>query len=191
MPFNTHPFANVYSPDPFILSDVQFPEYLSPFQSQNKHFSNVINVAEKYLKEMRESTPKTNFDYQKAYNNLKPIDVQEVDMEGAEVAYDPKTVDLYIKYKKQEFLIEVKSITPSNFIARLRTAIGQVSQYDYIMHKDTGIRGRLGLAFTANIPRNDWSIPFITSYMDMDLLCMSSNNLSIRSNSQLSLELYG
>lgn len=137
------------------------------------------------------------YDYKKSelghrlHDNMVNVIASKCIAKGAEVAYDPKTVDLYIKYKKQEFLIEVKSITPSNFIARLRTAIGQVSQYDYIMHKDTGIRGRLGLAFTANIPRNDWSIPFITSYMDMDLLCMSSNNLSIRSNSQLSLELYG
>ena len=82
-------------------------------------------------------------------------------------------------------------ITPSNFISRLRVAIGQVHQYDYMMHRYTEVKGRLGLAFTANIPRNDWTIPFVTQHMDMDLLCMNANTLSIKTNNELSLELYG
>lgn len=137
------------------------------------------------------------YDYKKSergrrlHDNMVNLIASKCVAKGAEVAFDPRTVDLYVKYKSQEFLVEVKSITPSNFIARLRTAIGQVCQYDFIMHRNQGVRGRLGLAFTANIPRNDWSIPFVTNYMDMDLLCMDSNTLSIRSQHELSLELYG
>lgn len=137
------------------------------------------------------------YDYKKSekghrlHDNMVNLIASKCIAKGAEVAYDPKTVDLFIKYKSKEFLVEVKSTTPSNFIARLRTAIGQVCQYDYLMHRDQNSKGRLGLAFTACIPKYDWSIPFITNYMNMDLLYMESNSLTIRSLHKLSLELYG
>lgn len=137
------------------------------------------------------------YDYKKSeqghklHDNMVNIIATKCLDKGADVYYDSKTVDLFVKYREQEFIVEVKSITPSNFIQRLRTAIGQVNQYDYLMHRGTGIKGRLGLAFTANIPRTDWTIPFITDYMNMDLLCQNANSISIRSNNSLSLELYG
>ena len=137
------------------------------------------------------------YDYKKSiaghmqHDNMVNLIASKCISKGALVSFDPKTVDLYIRYKTKEFIVEVKSITPSNFIQRLRTAIGQVHQYDYIMHQKNNGRGRLGLAFTANIPKNNWSIPFITNHMDMDLLCMDANSLFIKSNYELSLELYG
>lgn len=108
---------------------------------------------------------------------------------GAEIYEDKHSVDLFILYKKKEFLIEVKSITPSNFIKRLRTAIGQISQYDFLIPSN-GIR-RLGLAFTAEIPEESWVIPFVTTHLNMDLLTMSNDQLKIISNNSLSKVLYG
>lgn len=107
---------------------------------------------------------------------------------GAEVYEDRHTVDLLIRYKSQEFLIEVKSITPFNFINRLRTAIGQINQYDYLI-KSNGYR-RLGLAFTAEIPDNSWVIPFVTSHLNMDLLTMSNDDLKVNSINPTSIDLF-
>ncbi|MBQ3043450.1 MAG: hypothetical protein IJD53_03245 [Alistipes sp.] len=137
------------------------------------------------------------YDYKKSregyklHDNMVNIIANRCVDKGADVYYDSKTVDLFVKFKDSEFIVEVKSITPSNFIARLRTAIGQVNQYDYFMHQGSDIRGRLGLAFTATIPKSDWTVPFITNHLNMDLLYLESNALSIISNNALSRELYG
>lgn len=110
---------------------------------------------------------------------------------GADVYVDPKSVDLYIKYKDNEFIVEVKSITPTNFVARLRTAIGQVLQYDYMFNKKSVINQRiLGLAFAAEVSKESWQIPFVNDYLKMDFLCLQSGNLLVYSNNNLSLELY-
>ena len=108
---------------------------------------------------------------------------------GAEVYYDSNTIDLYAKYKGNDFIVEVKSITPSNFVDRLRYAIGQVKQYDYMLQAT--MPRRLGLAFTAPIPTNSWIIPFVTRHLHMDLLSFNSNNLEVKSESQIANELYG
>ena len=109
---------------------------------------------------------------------------------GARVYSDSKTVDLCVHYRDQEYLIEVKSITPSNFIARMRYAIGQVCQYDYLLPRQLEHR-RLALAFTANIPDESWSIPFVTQYLSMDLLTLHSSTLHVKSISPTTLELFG
>lgn len=108
---------------------------------------------------------------------------------GAEVYEDKSSIDLFIKYNGREYLIEVKSVTPNNFIQRLRSAIGQVNQYDYLFSK-VGER-RLGLGFTANIPNKSWVIPFVTSYLNMDLLIMDADDLLVRTNNSHSASLFG
>lgn len=107
---------------------------------------------------------------------------------GAEVYEDKQTIDLFVKFESKEFLIEVKSITPSNFIKRLRFAIGQVNQYDYLIKPNT--HRRLGLAFTADIPAESWVIPFVTNHLNMDLLTMANDNLKVISNDSISRLLF-
>jgi len=138
----------------------------------------------------------SEYDYNKSkvgsmlHDGMVNLIAKECTLKGANVFVDPKTVDLYVQYKEREFMVEVKSITPSNFIARLRTAIGQVHQYNFLMKKNSPNPRRLGLAFTANIPKNAWQIPFVKDYLDMDLLYLDSGNLKIYSNDSLSKELY-
>lgn len=135
------------------------------------------------------------YDYRKSQNGRKLHDnmvnliAQKCVEKGAEFYYDSSTVDLYVKYEMNDYIVEVKSITPSNFIQRLRYAIGQVNQYDYLLPK-TGAR-RLALAFTATIPSDSWSIPFIKDHLNMDLLYMESRTLVVQSNSSASLQLFG
>ena len=164
-----------------IQGSIELKEFKPVFVSDNNSHKAMVSVYD-YKKSERGH---------KLHDSMVNLIASKCIEKGAEVSYDPKTVDLYIKYKSQEFLVEVKSITPSNFITRLRTAIGQVCLYDYLMHRDKNIGGRLGLAFTASIPKHNWSVPFITNYMNMDLLYMDSNSLSIRTQHELSLELYG
>ncbi len=137
------------------------------------------------------------YDYQKTRKGKKLHDsmvnliAQKCAAKGAVVSSDPKTVDLFACYQGVEYLFEVKSITPSNFISRLRYAIGQVHQYNYLLPQQAGTSRRLAVAFTAEIPSDSWTIPFVTTYLSMDLLMLQSSTLRICSNSVVSNQLFG
>ena len=138
----------------------------------------------------------SEYDYRKSqkgrnlHDSMVNLIAQRCVANGASVFSDPKTVDLYAQYMDYEYLIEVKSITPSNFIARLRYAIGQVHQYNFLLPCDTSVKRRLAVAFTADVPSNSWSIPFITEYLSMDLLTLRSSRLKVCSNQELSHRLF-
>ena len=138
----------------------------------------------------------SEYDYGKSqkgrnlHDSMVNLIAQRCVANGASVFSDPKTVDLCARYSGYEYLIEVKSITPSNFIARLRYAIGQVHQYNYLLPRTYSANRRLVLAFTAEIPNDSWSISFITEYMSMDLLMLHASNLKVCSNQELSHRLF-
>ena len=138
----------------------------------------------------------SEYDYNKSrvgsllHDSMVNLIAYECTSKGANVYVDPRTVDVFIVYKDHEFIVEVKSITPSNFIARLRTAIGQVHQYNYLLESRTNTPRRLGLAFTANVPSKSWQVPFVRDYLNMDMLCLDSGQLILHSNNHLSKELY-
>jgi hypothetical protein len=110
---------------------------------------------------------------------------------GAAVFEDPSTVDLLVQYQQLEFIIEVKSVTPRNFISRLRYALGQVLHYDYLRIPTSQMPRRKVIAFAAQIPANSWSVGFVNNYMDMDLLALESGQLRLHSISQASVQLFG
>lgn len=136
----------------------------------------------------------SEYDYKKSqkgrnlHDSMVNLIAQKCVANGASVFSDPKTVDLCARYSGYEYLIEVKSITPSNFIARLRYAIGQVHQYNYLLPYSEN--RRLVLAFTADIPDDSWSIPFVTEYMSMDLLTLHASDLKVYSGQILSYRLF-
>lgn len=136
------------------------------------------------------------YDYQKTQTGKKLHDsmvnliAQKCISKGATVCADSKTIDLFARYQNREYLFEVKSITPSNFIARLRYAIGQVHQYNYLLPRQGQITRRLALAFTAEIPANSWTIPFVTTYLRMDLIMLKASALQVYSNDDTSNELF-
>lgn len=138
----------------------------------------------------------SEYDYRKSqkgrnlHDSMVNLIAQRCVANGASVFSDPRTVDLCARYSGYEYLIEVKSITPSNFIARLRYAIGQVHQYNYLLPRTYSENRRLVLAFTAEIPDDSWSIPFITEHMSMDLLTLHASNLKVCSNQELSHRLF-
>lgn len=138
----------------------------------------------------------SEYDYRKSqkgrnlHDSMVNLIAQRCVANGASVFSDPKTVDLCAQYMGYEYLIEVKSITPSNFIARLRYAIGQVHQYNFLLPCDASVNRRLAVAFPAEVPANSWSIPFITDYLSMDLLTLHCSRLKVCSNQELSHRLF-
>ena len=109
---------------------------------------------------------------------------------GAEVFDDPNSVDLLVVYEGQEFIVEVKSVTASNLVNRLRYALGQVLHYDYIRAQENTYHRRKVVGLAAVIPVNAWYKSFITDHLDMDLLSLQGLTLRIDSTSVISQRLF-
>jgi hypothetical protein len=110
---------------------------------------------------------------------------------GAAVYEDPSSVDLLVEHHQQEFLIEVKSVTPRNFISRLRYALGQVLHYDFLRREENSLPRRKVIAFAAQIPTTSWSIEFLNGHLDMDMLSLEAGHIKVHSSSQASIQLFG
>lgn len=109
---------------------------------------------------------------------------------GADVYTDPSSVDLLVRFMGTEFIVEVKSVTPKNFIPRLRYALGQVLHYDYLRSIETTEPCRNVIALAARLPSTSWSIPFVTDYLGMDMISLDSGALRIHSRSPITRQLF-
>lgn len=179
----TEPIHNIV-----LDQDIDVPERsvkLQPFSEIN--YSDITTQKRSIVSE---------YDYRKSqkgwnlHDSMVNLIAQRCVANGASVFSDSHTVDLFAKYLGYEYIIEVKSITPSNFIARLRYAIGQVHQYNFLLPTDASVKRRLVVAFTADIPAYSWSIPFVTDYLSMDLLTLHSSQLKVCSNLKMSHRLF-
>jgi hypothetical protein len=110
---------------------------------------------------------------------------------GAAVFDDPGSVDLLVQHERREFIIEVKSVTPRNFISRLRYALGQVLHYDFLRAPDSQLPRRKVIALAANVPPDSWSVRFLNNHLDMDLLTLESGRLRVHSPSEAAIQLFG
>ena len=110
---------------------------------------------------------------------------------GAVVFEDPGSVDLLVQHQQREFIVEVKSVTPRNFIARLRYALGQVLHYDFLRTPVSQLARRKVIAFAAQIPPTSWSVPFVNDYLDIDLLTLEAGALRVYSPSPAAVRLFG
>jgi len=103
---------------------------------------------------------------------------------------DPSSVDLLIEYEQHEFIVEVKSVTPRNFIARLRYAIGQLLQYDYLRSAESPLPRRKVIALAAQVPMDSWCVPFLNNHLNIDLLSLSGRELRVNSLNELTNRLF-
>lgn len=110
---------------------------------------------------------------------------------GANVFEDPATVDLLVQFRELEFLVEVKSVTPRNFISRLRYAIGQVLHYEYLRQFQSTTPRRCVLAVAAQVPPGTWCIDFVNNHLDFDFLSLQDNLLAVESRNAVANELFG
>ena len=110
---------------------------------------------------------------------------------GARVLYDPATVDLLVQYSGDEYIVEVKSVTPGNFVSRLRYALGQLFQYGFLRSQAIGGSDpKKVIAFAAEVPDSHWCVPFLNDYLDTGLLSLKDAALQVRSNDPLSHRIF-
>jgi|SRR5581483_1442327 len=110
---------------------------------------------------------------------------------GAAIFDDPDSVDLLIQHQQREFIVEVKSVTPRNFVDKLRYALGQVLHYDFLRSVESQLPRRQVVAFAANVPHDSWSVRFVNEHLNVDMLSLESGKLQTHSPSATSIELFG
>lgn len=124
------------------------------------------------------------------HDHMVKIIAEVCDRNGGQVFDDPQSLDLLIGFQSYEFLVEVKSVTSRNFVRRLRLALGQLLHYDYLRSLDSSVPRRKVVAFAARIPSGSWSVPFLNSFLDIDLLTLGVKGLEVNSTFDLSKRLF-
>ncbi|MEP7234339.1 MAG: hypothetical protein ABI778_03490 [Ignavibacteriota bacterium] len=109
---------------------------------------------------------------------------------GADIWDDPHSLDLMAKFEDIEYLIEIKSVTPKNFLYRLRYALGQVLQYDYFRSMESSLPRRKVLGFAAAINKDSWYVPFLNDHMNTDVLSLGGEKLILYSEESISKRLF-
>jgi hypothetical protein len=109
---------------------------------------------------------------------------------GAQVRDDPASVDLLVSYANSEWIIEVKSVTPGNFISRLRYGVGQVLHYDYLRSQQTHLPRRCAIGLAAMITPGGWVPQFLNAHLDFDLLSLDGDRLRVDSPSPIARQLF-
>ena len=110
---------------------------------------------------------------------------------GARIFEDRSTVDLLVEHRRREFIVEVKSVTPRNLIARLRYALGQVLHYDYLRSPQTQLPRRKVIAFAARVPSTKLVDSVLNNHLGVDLLTLESGVVRVHSPEQASMQLFG
>lgn len=112
---------------------------------------------------------------------------------GAKVLDDPKSLDLLVRFEQTEYIIEVKTITPRNYVKRLRYAIGQLLHYDFILNQELENRRKV-LAFPSILPNSNNFLPFFNNYLDFDVLSLlptsEGQRIHCDSNNQEAIALF-
>lgn len=107
---------------------------------------------------------------------------------GATVRYG--RIDLLVEYRNHEFIVEVKSVTRRNFVARLRYAIGQLFQYEYGRSLESTLPNSKVIAITAYLPPSSPWIPFINNHLRFELVVLEGSSLKVYSYSDLARKLF-
>jgi hypothetical protein len=110
---------------------------------------------------------------------------------GASVSDDPRSVDLLISFGNVEFIVEVKTVAGRSLIGRIRAAVGQLLQYDYMRSVQVGGQRRKILAIAAKIPDGSWYVPFLNDFLGFDVLSLDGDILNLSSDDPVATELFG
>jgi len=90
---------------------------------------------------------------------------------GAQVFEDPLSTDLLVRLGDQEVIVEVKTVTRRNFCHRIRLGVGQLLEYQYRRKIQTHTKPDMVLAISTTLPREAWLLDFLTSDLNIGLLC--------------------
>lgn len=122
-------------------------------------------------------TIETAYDAQMAGNKHRLHDMMVILIaevcrkKGAQVFEDSKSLDLLVRHEYVEYLVEVKTVTPRNYVKRLRYAVGQLYHYDFMLEQQEPGRRKV-IAFPSLLPDAPGFLPFFNGHLNMDVLSL-------------------
>jgi hypothetical protein len=164
--------------------DIELRAFQGIAENNNQPNQNDLTIQSVYSAELTRTA-------HRLHDQMVLLIAQACQAKGATVFDDPNSVDLLIQYRQREFIVEVKSVTPRNFISRLRYALGQILHYDFLRAAQSQLPRRKVIAIAAHIPQDSWSVQLLNNHLDMDMLSLESGRLCIHTRSDNALQLFG
>jgi hypothetical protein len=96
--------------------------------------------------------------------------------QGARVESDPNSIDLFAAWPDgNSGIFEVKTVTRKSLQGRLRSAVGQVQEYDYRRQSaGAGPSDRI-VVINTELSGSSWQTSFLTQHLGIGLICKSPN----------------
>ena len=97
--------------------------------------------------------------------------------QGATVESDSNSIDLLSTWPNgQSAIFEVKTVTRRSLQGRLRTAIGQVEEYDYRRIQGGAPAADKVVVVNMELTNTSWQTGFLIQHLEIGLICKSSTN---------------
>ena len=98
-------------------------------------------------------------------------------LQGANVASDPNTIDLYAEWPTgYSAIFEIKTVTKKSLQNRLRLAIGQIEEYSYRRDITGSKKSDRVIVINTIIPGSSWHADFFTRHLKIGLICETKND---------------
>lgn len=92
--------------------------------------------------------------------------------QGATISCGHGSIDLFAEWKSGErAMFEVKTVTKRSIQSRIRSAIGQLQEYQYRQVLQGSEKSDLIIAINSQIDAAEWQSKFVTDHMSMGILC--------------------
>lgn len=133
--------------------------------------SDPSELAEKLLRGMQKRLAKAQLHDQ----IVKELAVR-FQAQGATVLDDPDSIDLYAEWPSGESAIfEVKTVTRRTISGQIRTAVGQVEEYEYRRLQEGNNKSDRIVVINSEVGQGAWRVGFLTEYLGIGLICNATN----------------
>jgi hypothetical protein len=91
---------------------------------------------------------------------------------GAAVFEDLNSVDLLAQWPSgEEAIFEIKTVTRRSLPDRMRSAVGQISEYGYRRLNQTNLLPDRVVVINTDLPNNAWQVDFLNRHLEIGLIC--------------------
>ncbi|RCK41830.1 hypothetical protein [Thalassospira xiamenensis] len=97
---------------------------------------------------------------------------------GCSVLEDQRSVDLFVRFpSQQECIFEVKAVSPRSLSKQLRSAVGQLTEYQYRLMASRGQSfptSDMVVVVNMDFAADSWRVPYLTNFMGLGLMTLTS-----------------
>lgn len=147
---------------------------------------NIVELAEKLRRGAQKRHAKTLL-HDRIIKELAETFISQ----GATVESDPNSIDLLSTWPDgQSAIFEIKTVTRRSLQGRLRTAIGQVEEYDYRRRQSGAPAADKVVVVNTELTQTSWQTDFLNQHLSIGLICKLSRDYRAFAPSSLRTQPY-